>query len=453
MRPNRPTFLLATVVVLAALTLPLSGSTAAADRPAATAPDEAPPALAGEWLAGDLHVHTCYSHDAYCPRGQQGSYFQDPTGTPLDALGSLPLGGPLDQLGLGDSNTDLNQAYTLGGTVQQRFAEAALKGLDYLAITDHHSDDHPEDDGSVSVHDPGFGAFGVIGVPGYENSIAGHAQMLGARRVYPAGDKGAAAVTAMAWRLRADGGLLQANHPADDIGHEMTSCSDTGSLHWRYGYDVRVESVEIWNTNHVLQPPAPAAAANDDAVFFWECMLNKGWHVAATGGGDSHWISVAAAQGIGNPTTWVFATNRSTAGVLEAIRHGRTSISLQTPLAGATQLLLEADADRDGRYESMVGDTVPGGTPMRVRALGTPGAGLVEVRANGTTLVTDALLAPGGAVTFKAPANRGWVRATLYAPDLAARRRTACDAQLGSDTTYCRNEIGALAMTSALYLR
>jgi hypothetical protein len=408
----------------------------------------------GEWLAGDLHVHTCYSHDAYCPRGDKGRYFEDGTGTPIDALPlkDLPVWGPLDTLGMGDYNTDLDQAYTLGGTVEERFLEASLKGLDYLAITDHHSDGSPEEDGSKSVNDPGFGSHEVVGVPGYENSIRGHAQMLGATHVYPAGGGTTDGVNAMANALRADGGLFQANHPADGIDHEMTSCSDTGGLHWQYGYDVRVESVEVWNTNHLLQRPMPANAANDDAVFYWECMLSKGWHVAATGGGDSHWISVAAAQGVGNPTTWVFAKERSARGVLDAIRNGRTSISLQTPLAGATQLLLEADADRDGSYESMMGDTVPPGTPMRVRALGTPGAGLVQVRANGQTLLSDQPLLPGGTVGFTSPAKAGWVRATLYAPDGQDVRRQACDGVIGDQTTVCRYEVGMLAMTSAVYL-
>jgi hypothetical protein len=409
----------------------------------------------GEWLAGDLHVHTCYSHDVYCPRGDEGhKCVQDDTGTPLDSLPlqSLPICGALDTLGMGDYNTTETEAYTLGGTVQERFAEASLKGLDYLAITDHHSDTSPEDDGSKSVNDPGFGTSEVVGVPGYENSIHGHAQMLGATHVYPAGTQSAADITAMADRLRADGGIFQANHPADGIDHEMTSCSDTRSLMWGYGYDVKVESVEVWNTNHALQRPMPASAANDDAVFYWECMLDKGWHVAATGGGDSHWISVAAAQGVGNPTTWVFAKERSARGVLDAVRTGRTSISVQTPLAGATQLLLEADADHDGTYESMIGDTVPPSTPMRVRALGTPGAGLVEVRANGTTLLTDTPLTPGGEIDFTSPAQAGWVRATLYAPDGAAQRRAACDGALGDRTTLCRYEVGMLAMTSPIYL-
>ena len=395
-------------------------------------------AASGEWLAGDLHVHTCYSHDAYCPRGQKGSYFGQGNDT-------------LDNLGLGDSNTDLQDAYTLGGTVGERFAEASLKGLDYLAITDHHSDNNPEDDGSISVHDPGFGTAGVIGVPGYENSIGGHAQMLGATKVYPAGDMKAAAVNAMAEALREDGGLFQANHPADDVGRELTDCNDITGMMWSYGYDVKVDTVEVWNTNHWLQTPLPASAGNDDAIFWWECLLSRGQHVAATGGGDSHWMSVSAVQGIGNPTTWVFAPERSTRGVLAGIRAGHTSISVQTPLAGTTQLFLEADADRDGVYESMMGDTVPAGTPLRVRAVGSPGAGLVRVRANGQDLVSDQPLAPGGSVTLTAPAT-GWVWASHYAPDAQAQRKAACDPVVGGSSTLCRYEIGMVAMTSALYV-
>ena len=59
----------------------------------------------GTWLAGDLHVHTCFSHDAYC--------------------------GP------DDDNTGPEEFYTLSGDVNERFGEAKLRGLDYLAITDH----------------------------------------------------------------------------------------------------------------------------------------------------------------------------------------------------------------------------------------------------------------------------------------------------------------------------
>src|SRR6266550_9285638 len=85
----------------------------------------AAPARAGEWVAGDLHVHTTYSHDSY--------------------------GGP------GDDNTGPDEAYTLGHSVTSQFAIAASRGLQYLAITDHND--------IRSQSDPGFGSCGVIPVP------------------------------------------------------------------------------------------------------------------------------------------------------------------------------------------------------------------------------------------------------------------------------------------------
>jgi hypothetical protein len=225
-------------------------------------------------------------------------------------------------------------------------------------------------------------------------------------------------------------------------------------LHWQYGLDVPVDSVEVWNIGHITQPPLPAATSNEDAAIYWECWLNRGAKVAATGGSDSHWLSTSLAQGPGNPTTWVYAQERSATGVLDAIREGRTSISMVPPALGGPRLLLEADADRDGTYESMVGDTVPPLTPMRVRVEGTLSVGSFEVRANGVQLFKGQGGAlQGKAYTFRAPAQPGWVRAILHGPDLRDARRATCDSLVGSLTTYCRNRVVVLALTSAIYLR
>src|SRR4051794_15225470 len=85
------------------------------------------------WLAGDMHVHTCYSHDAYC--------------------------GPTDD------NTGPDTFYSSGGTVGERFAEAAAKGLDFVNISDH--------DDIRAWTDPAFGSYGIVPLHGYEASLAG----------------------------------------------------------------------------------------------------------------------------------------------------------------------------------------------------------------------------------------------------------------------------------------
>src|SRR3954467_5012751 len=198
-------------------------------------------ANAGRWVAGDLHVHTTYSHDTY--------------------------GGPTDD------NTGPEDLFTLGHTVTDDFAIARTRGLDYMAITDHMD--------VRSQSDPGFGTSGVLGIPGYENSLNGHAQMLGATHVFDNGDKSTAAVLGLEEALHAEGGLLQANHPNDP--------------RWGYGYDVPVDTVEVWNLPWYYQPPLPSSSNNTWALHYWEGWLDRGAHVAATGGRDSHWASTTAA--------------------------------------------------------------------------------------------------------------------------------------------------------------
>jgi hypothetical protein len=346
----------------------------------------AAPADAGaaEWLAGDLHVHSCASHDVWC--------------------------GPDDE----------GEPWTLGLPVGARFAEAKARGLDYLAITDHND--------TSSTRDAGFGTHGVIGVPGYENSVRGHAQVLGSDTVLDNGDESAGAINALGAELRARGGVLQANHPGDGQTEPYT-CGAAAGLHWSYGTAVEVDSVEV------LNPTSPVRTA--EALL--DCLLDAGQTPAVTGGSDSHWAAATPAQGVGNPTTWVLADERSPAGVLAAIRAGRTAVSRQAPLQGGAPLVIERDAG--GTWELATGATVPAGTPLRVRSLSPAATGLVSVVGAG---ISGEPLAPGGAVEFTAPAGGGHVRATLRALDA---RTEGCETT-GAPISTCPEDQALLALTS-----
>jgi hypothetical protein len=362
----------------------------------------APPAGAAEWLAGDGHVHTCYSHDAYCPQ----------TDPPQDA----------------------ETFYSSFGTVEQRFTEAAAKGLHFLVVSDH--------DDVRAWTDPGFGAHGVTGVKAYEWSLSGgHAQMLGATRHYGDGDPNATADA-----LNADGGLFQANHPSYRAGSLPATCEEMAApgtpMHWELGFTVQPDTIEVWNATSLIPP----------SELYWECWLQRGVRVPVTAGSDSHG---ATQPNIGMPTTWVLAEGRSQDAILQGIRLGRTTLSRLPPGQGGGRLLLEADGDGNGTFEATTGDTVPPGSAMRVRAEGFVFPTLVRVRAGGQTIVEDEPLQPGDAIAFTAPATApSWVRAVSYQQQWTTANDPFCrpPASAESPVDLCTSDLAITGMTSPLYV-
>lgn len=365
----------------------------------------------GHWVAGDLHVHSTYSHDSY--------------GADVDG-----------------HTTDPEELFTLGLTVGQQFQVAAGRGLDFMALTDHND--------IRSQSDPGFGAAGVIPIPAYENSLDGHAQMIGATRIYENGDKSVAAVQRLADELRADegdDGVFQINHPFDTAGRYPVEPD------WSLMHQVVPDTVEAWNIARYYQPPFPSASNADDAVHFWEGFLDAGEKVAPTGGSDSHWASTSSIQGAGQPTTWVYVTEDSAEGVIEGLKAGRTFISHQPPAFGGAEIYLEADGDGDGTFESFVGDEVRPGSPAQVRVVGAPGA-LVRVIGDGGQILHETRAdSDDYTFGFTSPETGTWLRAEALAEDSSPQRSSICDGVLGDQTTYCRNQLTTLAMSAALYLR
>jgi hypothetical protein len=81
--------------------------------------------------------------------------------------------------------------------------------------------------------------------------------------------------------------------------------------------------------------------------------------------------------------------------------------------------------------------------------------GLLRVITTGGVQLREPIPAftPESEFRFSVPAGTTWVRAEVVEPDLAAERATVCDDAVGDQTTYCRNRLAVLAMSSALYLQ
>jgi len=354
---------LATAVVAAGLAMPAAAGHAS--------PGPRPPT--GQWIAGDLHVHTIYGHDTCI--------------TPTEAWDpSSP-----DR----SARTSCGDAYTVSFTPRHRYMEALHRGLGFVALTDHNNvvnQTDPEALAWLAAH-PNF-----IAIPAYENSQPGHVQMLGAHACFDNNgpvpqqvvecdqavtDQSAAGETALANSLRAAGGVFQINHPSD--------------MNWltRYGYDVVPDTVEVWNIGPwAYQHPMPASNDNNFSLDWYDGFLRLGNHVGLTGGSDSHWVATDPVQGVGDPTTWVFVQSSTLQGVLDGLRAHRTFVSALPPREGGARLFLEADNDGDGTFESIAGSTTNPAATFRIRTVGAaPGSvlrivtdtGQVEVRLLGGT--------------------------------------------------------------------
>jgi|GEM_PF-293499 len=386
----------------------------------------------GEWIAGDFHVHSSYGHDSYTPHGPNVS--ED------------------------DEQISADEFYSLGMTVTQQFAYAASRGLDFLAITDHND--------VRSQSDPGFGAFGLIPIRSYENSRDGHLQMHGARKVYEDdaddprdcgndGDKSSPeAIAKLNQCLREDGGVVQYNHPADGVTDWPSGADWPHIRDGSYEGDPVPDAVEIVNVNYAWKPPFPSASENAFAVQYWEGWLDQGERVAATGGSDSHYLWLAPLQGAGQPTTWVYVEERSERGVLEALKAGRSYVSYLPPGMQGAFVELTADADGDGVFEAQVGDEVPRNAQLQVKVQNLPVGGFVRLITNGGEVASEIPVVGPDFVTTVELTNSDitWVHAEIFVQDGQPVRTPLAPVCDGIGSTACRNPIGVLGITSAIYL-
>lgn len=230
-------------------------------------------------------------------------------------------------------------------------------GIDYICITDH--DNHVDGDVAHNTWaDPEFKSDSVLLLYGAEwTTTRGHGNVFSAKpydhqRLFDVRDQRDVVIGAVKKQL---GVHLSANHPS-------------GKDHFGYSYDI-IESIEVWNS--------AIWSKNENAIMIWDDMLSSGRKLTGRGGSDAHHGTPdtpdketknsiqAKANYVGTPTTWVYATARTSQAVVDALTNGRVSVSANpyTP-----RVEFYADLDQDGKMDMMMGDnTRPTGKPVKFR--------------------------------------------------------------------------------------
>lgn len=239
------------------------------------------PALAGQWLRGDLHSHS------------------------TDSDGDSP--------------------------VRDIVAAAEAMGLDFFALTDHDSML-----GGVPLHwsDPGYGSDELVLLYGMEWTTArGHANVWAAGpfdygplwTAHQNHDPAAAALAAH------DGGaLFSINHPA-----EFVICP------WRYPVPPAADCVEVWNALYSL----PGMNRMAGHSFWDGLLMQGRRITAVGGSDTHHlkrWMSYF--YDLAMPTTWVWAEERTGPAILAGIKGGQVTISYAAD-APRLELAADADGD------------------------------------------------------------------------------------------------------------
>lgn len=369
------------------------------------------------WVTGDLNVHSGYS--------------------------------------VSDSEVGTSSLLVLNVAEQAKLA--AGRELDFIGVTDTESVE--------SIADPAFGSRNLVWIPGYETSFSGRVHLLGVTSLI-SHETSLESLKQSAEEVRGQGGLVQVAYPGD------------GEWSRAYGTKFIPDSVEVWIAGAWSYEPNYVQKDGEAAITYYDSLLDSGSRPAATGGSYSVSRSTTSVAGPGQPNTWVCAAEVSVGGVLEAIRSARTTISIEPPTVDlafsgvqpdapevtdhsvpetkAPFAFLEADSDGDGTFESLVGDSVPPGSSVRV-LVSNAALARWRVITDGTRILKQGVVAaPEFATVFKAPASASWARLEVFISQAEGGGRNsscnAADGRRGDRANYCSNNIEMLALTSPVFI-
>ena len=259
------------------------------------------------WYAGDFHVHSIESNDA------------SPT---FDEIADYAKGRGLDFVHISDHNIHTQ--------------------LDYL--TDAQAK-HPT----------------LLFVPGAEyTTYWGHASAVGATQwVDDRTELPGHGIVQAVEQYREQGAFFSINHPELRLGDQCIGCAWEQDLPVEY-----VDGVEIGT--------GKLAVFNEDAVLFWDELSKSGRHIVALAGSDDHSAGTntsPTSSPIGSPTTMVFATELSVAGIMAGLRAGRTVVKLSGPMDPMIEVVssVAPEGDTVKAKTTKLTATVTGGIGHTVR--------------------------------------------------------------------------------------
>lgn len=212
------------------------------------------PIVNSGWLGGDLHCHTCHS----------------------DAE----------------------------GTVEEILTIANLKGLNFLAITDHNTVSHLEIIKELSDKK-------LLIVPAEEvTTYKGHANVFGLWKWVDFRCTRDSEVKAICDFVHAQNGLFSINHPKEN------------GPNWEFSLEFDFDCMEIWQAFWQLK--------NSQSLELWDSLLQRRRRIIAIGGSDAHPRRLKGGNllsWLGYPTTWIYTKKADVEEILQAIKSGYVSIS------------------------------------------------------------------------------------------------------------------------------
>jgi hypothetical protein len=272
------------------------------------------PIAAGPWV---LTVDTGLILNDGAQAGQLAWHIEasarlgDPAGEPAPM--ASPALAPPGVAGAGWYRGDLH-SHTVHSdgtfTVDERLRVAVERGLDFIAVTDHNTVSHHRE--LAAWRGP------VVPIRGSEvTTFHGHMNVFGLTRAIDWRAErrggGAAGIVEQAHR---QGALVSINHPSSFGDPWCVGC------HWDYArvdYST-FDTMEVWNGGW-----ADVETANEGNIAFWTDLLDAGVRLTAIAGTDSHGPVDDDDASLG--FTYVHATERSEAAILDGIRLGRVFLS------------------------------------------------------------------------------------------------------------------------------